>query len=76
MTKTVLTKWETDGNLAVIYQVGNMLLFYLKSNDPYFRKNQEVTLDEVQKSKPYKTIPFSMDNVPDDAYVSLSFAWS
>lgn len=76
MKKTVLTKWEADGNLAVIYRVENVLLFYAKNNDPNFRKNQEVALDEVQNSKPYKAIPFHMDNVPNDASVSIAFAWS
>lgn len=75
MNKKVLTKWETDGGLAVIYQVENILLFYSKKNDPKFKKNEEVSLEQVEQTKPYKALPYSMDNVPSDAFISLSFVW-
>lgn len=74
-TKKVLKKWETDGRLAVIYQVDNILLFYSTEKDPKFNKNEEVTLERAEQTKPYKALPFSWDNVPNDAFISLSFAW-
>lgn len=74
-TKKVLTKWETDGGLAVIYRVENILLFYSKRNDPVFKKNEEVSLEQVKQTKPYKALRYSMNNVPNDAFISLSFAW-
>lgn len=75
MFKKVLTKWDTDGGLAVIYQVGNVLLFYTSNNDPNFKKGEVLTLEMAEATKPYKAIPFSMDNVPNDAYVSVEFSW-
>lgn len=74
-TKKVLIKWETDGGLVVIYRVDNILLFYTTENDPMFNKNEEVSLERVEQTKPYKALPFSMNNVPGDAFISLSFAW-
>lgn len=73
--KKVLSKWNTDGELAVIYQVENMLFFYTTPNDPNFTKGQELGYEEAQDTKPYKVTPFSMDNVPNDAYMSVTFAW-
>lgn len=75
-TKSVTAKWQTDGDLAVIYQVENILLFYSKSKDPYFKKDQVLAEEETKATGFYKAISFSMDNVPNDAYVDLSFAWS
>jgi len=74
-TKKVLNKWNTDGKLAVIYQVENILLFYQTKNDPHFKKNDEVSLEQVESTKPYKALPYSINNVPSDAFISLSFAW-
>lgn len=73
--KKVLAKWNTDGELAVIYQVENMLFFYNTKNDPNFKKGQELGYTEAKDTNPYKVTPFSMDNVPNDAYMSVTFAW-
>lgn len=73
--KKVLTKWNTDGELAVIYQVENMLFFYNTNNDPNFKKGQELGYQEAKDTNPYKVTPFSMGNVPNDAYMSVMFAW-
>lgn len=75
MNKKVLTKWGVDGDLAVIYQVENLLFFYSKGKDPEFKKGEEISLERAEKTMPYKVIPFSMDNVPNDAYMSATFAW-
>lgn len=74
--KEVVCKWEIDGNLAVIYQLENLLLFYTKSNDPHFKKGEMVSAERADETKPYKAMPFSWDNVPNDAHMSLSFAWA
>lgn len=74
--KQVLNKWETDGNLAVIYQVDNILLFYNKNNDPNFKKEQMVSEEEADLSSLYKAVEYSASNIPSDAYISLTFAWS
>lgn len=77
MSKTfeVITKWGTDGSLAVIYEVGGLLLFYSTNKDPFFKRNQPITQEEAEKSRPYKAIPYDMDRVPNDAFIDLSFAW-
>ncbi|MBT2215873.1 hypothetical protein KK120_08925 [Virgibacillus dakarensis] len=74
--KQVLNKWETDGNLAVIYQVENILLFYTKNNDPLFKKGQMINEKQADLSKPYKTTRYSPSSIPSDAYISLTFSWS
>lgn len=75
MFKKVLTKWRTDGGLAVIYQADNVLLFYTSQNDPQFKKGEVLSLERAEETQPYKAIPFSIDNVPNDAYISLEFSW-
>ena len=67
--KTVNTKWNTDGRLAVIYKIGNILIFYSTDKDPNFEKGQSLTLEEVQKTDYYKVVRFSMDAIPSDAYI-------
>lgn len=76
MKKEVLTKWNTDGELAVIYRVENILLFYLTKNDPKFKKGQKISLEEVKQTRSYKVIPYTPNNIPNDAYISVSWAWS
>ena len=76
MNKTVKTKWQTEGDLAVLYGVDNILLFYSKKDDPHFKKGQAVTKDEVQNSGFYKAIDNTNENIPSDAFIDLSFAWS
>lgn len=73
--KKVTCKWETDGRLAVIYQLENILLFYTTKNDPHFKKGEMVSHEQADKSRPYKAIPFDMNNVPNDAYISLDWSW-
>jgi hypothetical protein len=73
MSKKVSVKWEVDGNLAVIYQVGNGLLFYNNSKDPNFKRGEEISLKRAEETKPYKALPFSTGNIPNDAYLSLTF---
>lgn len=75
MNKKVLNKWNTEGNLAVIYRVDNVLLFYTSDTDPKFKPNQEVSLEEAQSTNPYKALPYHIDNVPNDAYLELTFSW-
>lgn len=72
----VTTKWQTDGQLAVLYQVGNVLAFYSTNKDPKFKKGQDISLDEMKKSDPYKAIEYSNDALPSDCYIDLGFSWS
>ncbi|MGM8215149.1 hypothetical protein ACLIA0_06165 [Bacillaceae bacterium W0354] len=74
-SKEVLIKWNTEGNLSVIYRVENILLFYTKENDPLFNKGEKVSLETVEKSKPYKATHYSENNIPSDAVISLTFTW-
>lgn len=75
-TKKVTTKWQTEGDLAVIYNVGGILLFYSKNKDPKFSKNQDLTKEQAEKSGFYKALKNTDDNIPSDAFIDLSFAWS
>jgi hypothetical protein len=75
MLKQVTNKWEVDGNLAVIYQADNVLLFYTTEKDPNFKKDEMISLEKAEETDPYKALPFSTDNIPGDAYVSLTFSW-
>lgn len=70
-TKKVNMKWETDGNLAVLYKVENLLLFFSADNDPRFKFEQEITADEALKCKPYKAIAYKDEAIPSDAYRPL-----
>lgn len=75
--KPVVTKWQTEGKLAVIYEVGGLLAFYSYENDPRYKKGQLLTLEEFKMSEPYKVIEFSSgESLPSDAYIDLSFSWS
>ncbi|MCR1835003.1 hypothetical protein NSA56_11410 [Oceanobacillus caeni] len=73
MEKEVTCKWLTDGKLAVIYQVGNLLLFYTTENDPKFKQGEMLSMERADESKPYKATRFSWNNVPNDAY--MAFVW-
>lgn len=74
--KQVTCKWETDGQLAVIYQLENILLFYSTKNDPKFKKGEMVSMEQADETKPYKALPYDMNNVPNDAFISLSWGWA
>ena len=74
--KKVTCKWETDGQLAVIYQLEDILLFYTTKNDPNFKKGEMVSAKQADETKPYKAVRYHENNIPSDAYKSLSFAWS
>lgn len=76
MDKTVNCKWGTDGDLAVIYKIENILVFYSINKDPNFNKGQLVSLEEVEKSSPYKAIRYNANAIPSDAYLILTFMWS
>ena len=75
MFKKVLNKWETEGNMAVIYRIDNIIVFYKKSEDPEFSRNQVVSREEVENSCPYKATLFDEYAIPNDAYPVLTFAW-
>lgn len=69
-------KFQTEGNLAVIYRVDNLLLFYSKDKDPQFTKGYELTAEEADQSEPYKAIKYDAQSVPGDAFPDLAFTWS
>lgn len=73
--KTVKTKWQTEGELAVIYLIGNILVYYSKDEEPHFKRNQLVSLGEVEDTAPYK-VTVNDNNLPRDAYLDLVFSWS
>ena len=75
MEKVVEQKWETEGDLAVIYRIENILLFYTKELDPYFRKGQKISLATAQGTNPYKAIAYHANQIPSDAYPSIVFSW-
>lgn len=80
-TKTQVTnKWI--GDLAVIYSIKNLadallpevLLFYSKDDDPKFTYHQEMTIVQVETTKPYKMILFdSWDDIPNDMAMAFFF---
>jgi len=74
--KPVTTKWQTDGQLAVLYLVGKVLAFYSTDKDPHFKKGQKISFDEFRSSEPYKAIEYSDEALPSDCSVDLNFAWS
>ena len=74
--KKVSVKWQTDGQLAVLYQVGDLLAFYSTDNDPHFKKDQALSLDEFRTSEPYKVVEYSNEALPSDCSVDLNFSWS
>lgn len=73
--KTVSVKWQTEGDLTVLYLIGDILVYYLNDKDPNFKRNQRVSLEEVLETKPYKAIKFE-NSLPPDAYLDLTFGWS
>lgn len=71
----VTNKYQVEGNLAVIYCIdGRILAFYSVDKDPKFKKDQELSIEEVEASRPYKTT--RADSLPSDAYPDLMFVWS
>lgn len=76
----VTNKWY--GDLATLYSIRNLedepldpvLLFYSNGNVPNFTRNQEMTIEEVENTRPYKMILFkSWDDVPNDMAMALGF---
>lgn len=66
--KRVRQKWHTEGNLARIYEIGKVLVFYTTQDDPNFRVGQRVTYEEVNKKAPYKAVSYTDEAVPSEAY--------
>lgn len=60
----VTNKWY--GDLATLYSIRNLedesldpvLLFYSNGSVPNFTRNQEMTIEEVENTRPYKMILF------------------
>ena len=76
----VTNKWY--GDLATLYSIRNLedesldpvLLFYSNENVPKFTRNQEMTIEEVENTRPYKKVLFkSWDDVPNDMAMALGF---
>ena len=76
----VTNKWY--GDLATIYSIRNLedetlepvLLFYSNGSVPNFIHNQEMTIEEVENTRPYKMVLFkSWDDVPNDMAMALGF---
>lgn len=76
----VTNKWY--GDLATIYSIRNLedeilepvLLFYSNGSVPNFIRNQEMTIEEVENTRPYKMILFnSWDDIPNDMAMALGF---
>lgn len=76
----VTNKWY--GDLATLYSIRNLedeqldpvLLFYSNGSVPKFTRNQEMTIEEVENTRPYKMILFkSWDDVPNDMAMALGF---
>lgn len=76
----VTNKWY--GDLATLYSIRNLedealdpvLLFYSNGNVPKFTRNQEMTIEEVENTRPYKMVLFkSWDDVPNDMAMALGF---
>ena len=76
MEKTVTNKWETEGQLAVLYKIDNVLLFYTSDNDPQFKKGQKLTLNDAQATNFYNAVAYNEDNLPSDVVPALTFMWS
>lgn len=72
--KKVMEKW--NGDFATLYRIDDILVFYPKKRDPDYLYEQEVSMDEVVKSYPYKAISFELDKVPEDVWMDLTFKWS
>jgi len=73
-SKKVMEKW--NGDFAALYRIGDILVFYPKKRDPNYSHEQEVSMDDVVKSYPYKAISFEWDKVPEDVCMDLTFKWS
>lgn len=76
----VTNKWY--GDLATLYSIRNLedesldpvLLFYSNGSVPNFTRGQEMTIEEVENTRPYKMILFkSWDDVPNDMAMALGF---
>ena len=76
----VTNKWY--GDLATLYSIRNVedesldpvLLFYSNGSVPKFTRGQEMTIAEVENTRPYKMILFnSWDDIPNDMAMALGF---
>lgn len=76
----VTNKWY--GDFSTIYSIRNLeneelepvLLFYNNESVPKFIHGQEMTIEEVENTRPYKMILFnSWDDIPNDMAMALGF---
>lgn len=76
----VTNKWY--GDFSTIYSIRNLenkelepvLLFYNNESVPKFIRDQEMTIEEVENTRPYKMILFnSWDDIPNDMAMALGF---
>lgn len=76
----VTNKWY--GDFSTIYSIKNLedeslepiLLFYNNERIPKFTRDQEMTIEEVENTRPYKMILFnSWDDIPNDMAMALGF---
>lgn len=74
--KEVINKWQTEGDLAVIYQVGDIILYFSKDKDPDFERGQTLNMEEAVESSPYKVAKHDFDQLPSDAFIDLGWSWS
>lgn len=76
--KKVVTKWLTDGQLAVIYRIKGLedehgiLLWYLVENDPNFKVGETVTFQDIHTSTRYKQARYTPEAIPSDAFISIA----
>lgn len=83
LNRRVTAKWETEGQLAVIYRMSDdtdrytdILVFYAKDRDPNFQYDQTLELGEVLNTWMYKAIEYKESAIPSDAYLSVTFTWT
>lgn len=76
----VTNKWY--GDFSTIYSIRNLeneelepvLLFYNNESVPKFIRYQEMTIEEVENTRPYKMILFnSWNDIPNDMAMALGF---
>lgn len=65
----IKNKWYAG--FAVIYCVKDQLLFYDGEIAPSWNRGDKVPYDEIMATKVYKQLPFTWDNVPNDASMAL-----
>lgn len=76
----VTNKWY--GDFSTIYSIRNLeneelepvLLFYNNERVPKFTRGQEMTIEEVENTRPYKMLLFnSWGDIPNDMAMALGF---